>query len=180
TRPRYWNDARFATPNKPVVGISWYEALAYCNWLSAKTGRPYRLPTEAEWERTARHTDGREYPWGNEWQDGIVNSEEAEVGKTTAVGSFPDSTAACGAQDMSGNVWEWCQTRYVSQEPYRGDDGREDLSGGGGRVLRGGSWYEDKGPSRCAARNRLDPWGRGIILGFRCCATSSLPPGSES
>ncbi|MCP4358328.1 MAG: formylglycine-generating enzyme family protein, partial [Chloroflexi bacterium] len=64
TRPRYWEDVRFSTPNKPVVGISWYEALAYCNWLSAKTGKPYRLPTEAEWERVARHTDGRKYPWG--------------------------------------------------------------------------------------------------------------------
>ncbi|MBX3057624.1 MAG: SUMF1/EgtB/PvdO family nonheme iron enzyme [Anaerolineae bacterium] len=104
TRPRYGDDPFTSIDNKPVVGVSWYEAVAYCNWLSAEAGKSYRLPTEAEWERAARHTDGRTFPWGEQWQDGIINSSEAKVERTTAVGSFPHSTAVCGAQDMSGNV----------------------------------------------------------------------------
>ncbi|MCP4361960.1 MAG: formylglycine-generating enzyme family protein, partial [Chloroflexi bacterium] len=156
---------------------SWYEALAYCNWLSAKTGKPYRLPTEAEWERVARHTDGRKYPWGDEWQDGIVNSEEAEVGRTTAVGSFPHSAADCGAQDMSGNVWEWCQTQYVSQEPYRGNDGRENLSGGQNirRVVRGGSWLNTQGATRAAYRGHDHPTERYNGYGFRVVVARRPP-----
>ncbi|MCP4426363.1 MAG: SUMF1/EgtB/PvdO family nonheme iron enzyme, partial [Chloroflexi bacterium] len=89
---------------------------------------------------------------------------------------------------MAGNVWEWCSTRWHDQKqkeynyPYTPDDGREDLSGGDNiyRVFRGGSWYQDKDASRCAARIRDYPWSWGSIDGFRCCATSSLTPGSES
>jgi formylglycine-generating enzyme required for sulfatase activity len=156
TQPNYWDDTFWSIENKPVVGISWYEALAYCHWLSAKTDQTYRLPTEAEWERAARHTDGRTYPWGNEWQDGIVNSQEAGIRRTTAVGSFPHSTAVCGAQDMGGNVWEWCQTQYAD-EPYRGDDGRENLSGRSWRVWRGGSWYFNAVGARTAYRLNDSP-----------------------
>ena len=112
TEPRYWQDADLSLANKPVVGVSWYEAVAYVNWLAAKTGKAYRLPVDAEWERAARHTDGRDYPWGNEWQDGLINSDEAGVGRTTAVGAFPRGAAVCGAHDMSGNVWEWMQNKY--------------------------------------------------------------------
>jgi formylglycine-generating enzyme required for sulfatase activity len=74
TKPYDWGD-RFSGPNQPVVGVTWYEAVAYSRWLAAKTGKPYRLPTEAEWERAARHTDGRTYPWGEAWQDGIANTK---------------------------------------------------------------------------------------------------------
>ncbi|MFQ5437094.1 MAG: formylglycine-generating enzyme family protein, partial [Anaerolineae bacterium] len=132
TEPRVWDNPQFNLPNQPVVGISWYEAVAYANWLAEKTGQPYRLPTEAEWERAARHTDGRKYPWGETWYDGIVNSEEAGIGRPTAVGIFPDGAAECGALDMSGNVDEWCQTRWQNEErqdypPLWADDGRENL-----------------------------------------------------
>ncbi|MCL4265554.1 MAG: SUMF1/EgtB/PvdO family nonheme iron enzyme [Anaerolineae bacterium] len=165
TQPRHWDDPFISIDNKPVVGVSWYEAVAYCNWLSAQTGQPYRLPTEAEWEWAARHTDGRTYPWGEQWQDGIINSREADVGRTTAVGSFPHSTAVCGAQDMSGNVWEWCQTRWADEEPYRGDDGRENLDGQVRRVVRGGSWDFDQYAARAACRDHYHPTVRGLYYG---------------
>lgn len=166
TQPLYWDDPTWNGDNKPVVGVSWYEAVAYCNWLSAETGQPYRLPTEAEWERAARHTDGRTYSWGEQWQDGIINSSEAKVGRTTAVASFPHSTAVCGAQDMSGNVWEWCQSWYAD-EPYRGGDGRENLDSDARRVVRGGSWLDGQRDARAAFRDLVLPYLRLDFLGFR-------------
>ena len=104
TEPRLWENVEFAQANQPVVGISWFEAHAYGQWLAAKTGKPYRLPTEAEWERAARHSDGRTYPWGTGWQDGCANTKELGLSRTTAVGMFPVDTAVCGVQDMAGNV----------------------------------------------------------------------------
>ncbi|HRQ38050.1 MAG TPA: SUMF1/EgtB/PvdO family nonheme iron enzyme [Chloroflexota bacterium] len=173
TQPRYWDDPFISIDNKPAVGVSWYEAVAYCNWLSAKTGKSYRLPTEAEWERAARHTDARTYPWGGTWPDGIINSIEAGVGRTMAVGSFPHSTAVCGAQDMSGNIWEWCHTRYWDEKekvyplPYREDDGRENLGSRSWRVVRGGSWNDLRGHARTAYRNHDRPSERDDGNGFR-------------
>ncbi len=76
TAPRYWDDPQWTVPNHPVVGVSWYEAVAYCNWLKATTGRSFRLPDEAMWEKAARGTDGRIYPWGNKW-----DSDKVECGK---------------------------------------------------------------------------------------------------
>lgn len=148
--------------------------LAYANWLAAQTGRPYRLPTEAEWERAARHTDGRIYPWGDDWRDGLVNSEEAGIGHVTAVGLFPSGAAACGALDMSGNVWEWCQTRWNNQDkedypqPWA-DDGRENQDGSASfrRVLRGCSYGYNKDYQRCAVRSSRDPYYRYYNVGFR-------------
>ncbi|MGB5061143.1 MAG: SUMF1/EgtB/PvdO family nonheme iron enzyme, partial [Candidatus Promineifilaceae bacterium] len=155
----------FIGANQPVLSVSWYEAVAYSRWLAAKTGNPYRLPTEAEWERAARHTDGRTYPWGETWQDGIANTKEAELGGTTAVGVFPGDTAVCGALDMGGNVWEWCQTRRRDEKgnsyplPYRHDDGREELAGGNDiwRETRGGVYAGEKKWSRCSARFGYSP-----------------------
>ncbi|MCP4418818.1 MAG: SUMF1/EgtB/PvdO family nonheme iron enzyme, partial [Chloroflexi bacterium] len=159
TRPYDWGDS-FTLPNQPQVGTTWYEAVAYASWLAEKTGKPYRLPTEAEWERAARHTDGRTYPWGEGWQDSISNTAEAGLERTTAVGMFLQDTAVCGAQDMSGNVREWCQTRWQDEKrkvyrlPYQNDD-REKLAGGNNvwRVRRGGSWVSVKTWQRCGARS---------------------------
>ncbi len=173
--PRYWQDEKFNLPNQPVVGISWYEAVAYVQWLAETTGKPYRLPTEAEWERAARHKDGKAYPWGEEWQDKITNTREGQISRTSAVGIFPKDTAVCGAQDFGGNVGEWCQTRWENEEyiayalPYQLDDGRELLEGNFtiGRVVKGGDWANNKEWSLCGARFRLDPHDEHNLLGFR-------------
>ncbi|MCP5098576.1 MAG: SUMF1/EgtB/PvdO family nonheme iron enzyme [Chloroflexi bacterium] len=177
--PRYWDDVQFNQANQPVAGVSWHEAVAYANWLREKTGRPYRLPTEAEWERAARGQDAREYPWGNEWQEGAANSEELGMERTSAVGCFGDGAAACGAQDMSGNVWEWCQTRWQDENgneyvlPYQAGDGREDLSGNwkAYRVFRGGAYNNDQSPLGCAFRYWFNPDVRVVDVGFRVCVS---------
>ena len=164
----------FTLPNQPLMGVSWYEAVAYVCWLAETTGKPYRLPTEAEWERAARHTDGRTYPWGEDWQDGMTNTKEAGLERTTAVGIFPEDTAVCGAQDMSGNVNEWCQTRWHDEknqaysQPYQQDDGRENLVDGNSiwRVWKGGAFYD------VVRRGGGLPSGGGRGYGFRVVGSS--------
>ena len=186
--PRLWDDERFNQDNQPVVSVSWYEAVAYCNWLSQKTGQTYRLPTEAEWERAARHTDGRLYPWGEEEpHQETTNYAATGLERPSAVGLFPVDTAVCGAQDMAGNISEWCQTRWRDENrkdypmPYRPDDGREDISGSWQtyRVWRGSSWFADKSRLRCASRDWYLPFGRDNYLGFRVVASPFLPLDSE-
>lgn len=174
TEPRWWDDPQYNLPNQPVVGISWYEAVAYANWLAEQTGKPYRLPTEAEWERAARHTDGRIYPWGNTWQESYANSTETGIGRPTAVGIFPDGAAECGVLDLSGNVWEWCQTRWRDEKekdypPIWQDDGRENLAGDDfvWRVIKGGAYYNDKDGVPAAARLGSAPNFGDVIRGVR-------------
>lgn len=154
TQPQYWQQPRWHVENRPIVGVSWYEAQAYCAWLAEKTGRGYRLPTEEEWERAARHTDGRTWAWGNAWADGIINSREAKIERTTAVGAFPRGAAECGAHDMSGNVWEWTSTPV----------------GAGARALRGGSWLLNRNFARVSSRLDLDVDLSDVDLGFRAVA----------
>ena len=166
TAPRFFDGPAYNFPNQPVVGVSWYEAVAFADWLKEQTGRPYRLPTEAEWERAARHTDGRTYPWGEEWQDGIANTTEAGLGRPCAIGIFPGDRSVCGVLDMAGNVSEWCRTRWRNEEgqeyplPYRFEDGREELGGGCEvwRVIKGGNVLLIKTDwPRCAFRCRYNP-----------------------
>ena len=173
-QPRYWDEAVYSLPNQPVVGISWYEAVAYANWLARKTDKPYRLPTEAEWERAVRHTDGRTYPWGETWRDGMANSEEAGIGRPSVVGIFPSGAAVCGALDMSGNVGEWCRTRWRDEKGREypqlwADDERENLAGDRyvWRILKGGSWYDNGEELRCAFRHRYLPYNGYLDVGFR-------------
>ncbi|MCX6033138.1 MAG: SUMF1/EgtB/PvdO family nonheme iron enzyme [Chloroflexi bacterium] len=140
-----------AKRDHPVVNVSWREARAYCDWLSQeqKTGRCYRLPTEAEWEKAARGRENTRYPWGNDWRDGMCNVGGAG---TTPVCAFPDGASSYGCQNMLGNVEEWTHTIWGSQDtvsdfpyPYRSDDGREDPDAARyavivRRVVRGGSY----------------------------------------
>jgi formylglycine-generating enzyme required for sulfatase activity/Sec-independent protein translocase protein TatA/transcriptional regulator with XRE-family HTH domain len=152
SRPRRWDNEKYNAPSQPVI-VYWYEAVAYCNWLSEVTGRPYRLPTEAEWEKASRGSDRRIYPWGNKWIEGCANTREAEVGHTTPAGAFPRGVSPYGALDMIGNVWEWCSSLHW-EYPYQDDDGREDLEAVdyGYRVIRGGSWSNSQWLARCACR----------------------------
>ncbi|MBP7961046.1 MAG: SUMF1/EgtB/PvdO family nonheme iron enzyme [Caldilineaceae bacterium] len=169
-------DGVFQTSNHPQVGVSWFEAVAFCNWLSEQLDQKVCLPTEAEWERAARHTDGREYPWGNKWDQERCNNTDLHIGFRTAVGIFPTGDAQCGAADMSGNVWEWCSTKW--RDNYQGYEEKVDntLDGDGLRILRGGSFAITIGGVRCADRLGDNPDLRDWVSGFRVVSSSSTSP----
>jgi len=164
--PAYWDDERFNQPNQPVVGVIWHDAVAYAKWAGK------RIPTEAEWEKAARGTDGRIYPWGNEWDNSKCNSDVGNDGYqyTAPVGSFLAGASPYGVMDMAGNVWEWVADRYgdnyYSQSPQQNPKGPDS---GSMRVLRGGSWVSTlQTPLRCAVRLGNFPGPRGNLFGFRC------------
>jgi formylglycine-generating enzyme required for sulfatase activity len=170
--PRWWADSRFNQPNQPVVGVSWYECVAYCRWLSAERGEEYRLPSEAEWEKGARGTEGWRYPWGDEFDASRLNANEGKqvVRATTPVGIYLGGVSPSGAFDCAGNVWEWCATKWGKPYPY---DVSEDewsdgyLAGNDARVLRGGSWFNLLSSVRCAYRVRDYPDYGNYYIGFR-------------
>ena len=173
----------FGLPNHPAVVVSWYEALAFCRWLAEKTGQSIALPSEAQWERAARHTDGRRYPWNGEITPDHANFDQTGIGTTSAVGIFPKGAGACGALDMSGNVWEWTRSLWGKdwqkpefRYPYDGVDGREDLDAPVEmlRVVRGGSYWGFDRSVRCASRYRHYPNDRNDYIGFRVVCVS--PP----
>jgi formylglycine-generating enzyme required for sulfatase activity len=170
-RPVDYGEA-YQTPNHPRVGVSWYEAEAFCRWLSERLRFEVSLPTEAQWERAARHTDGRTYPWGeSEDVSARANVNESGIGSTSAVGMFPQGKAQCGALDMAGTVGEWCRTKMTKDyEDYerKADD---DLEGEEGRVLRGGAWLLPNVLARCSLRLRGVPGYRDRYLGFRVVAS---------
>ncbi|NDJ74926.1 MAG: SUMF1/EgtB/PvdO family nonheme iron enzyme [Chloroflexi bacterium] len=166
SEPRLWQDEAWSGENRlPVVGVNWFEAYAYCQWLAEEARQPYRLPTEAEWEKAARGATPRIYPWGRLWDEGLCNTIEAGIGHTTPVGHFsPNGDSPCGAADMAGNVWEWCLTRW--RRSYR-KPAKDDPEGGAERVVRGGAWDFDRDRARTAFRNSLDPISASNLVGFR-------------
>ncbi len=179
-QPAYWNNPEWRGDDCPVIGVSWFEAVAYCRWLSAQTGIIVRLPTEAEWEKAARGPDGRIWPWGNKWDTTRCNTKEAGVGRTTPVGRYPAGASPYVALDMAGNVFEWCATQWRKPYPYTlEDEWRDDyLAADAMRVVRGGSWFSERQYGRGAFRFNFYPRYRYFIQGLRVASHS--PPHSES
>ena len=170
--PFYWHDVKWNNPLAPVVGVCWFEAEAYCNWLSQKNHKTYRLPSEMEWERAAGGTDGRTYPWGEEEDKSRLNCAEFWCGEdvskeinnwlgstsfnhagSTIVIQYINGTTPEGVYDLGGNIWEWMGSWF--------DKGQTN------RVLRGGSWYSDRRLARCAFRDWLNPGSFDNVIGFR-------------
>jgi formylglycine-generating enzyme required for sulfatase activity len=146
----------------PVVCVSWNQARAYCEWRGDET----RLLTEAEWEKAARGTDGRTYPWGEELDCDHAQYRECGGG-TKSVGNLPAGVSPYGAHDMAGNVWEWVQSEFRNY-PYRADDGREEINSTNVRVLRGGSSSASGLNVHAALRSSFFPTLTVSNVGFRC------------
>ncbi len=183
TQPWRWDDPTYTNPNQAVIGVTWYEAMAYCAWLTnaLSDGSVIRLPSEAEWEAAAaydqtmtRHT----YPWGGDEANDAPTPEHAifeddqgnTLGAPAPVGCCPDGAAACGALDMVGQVWEWCSSSHGAYPQGAGEIKKDFTPDEWDTPSRGGSWWESRTHVRCAARDRNRPHYYDLVFniqGFR-------------
>ena len=181
-RDQYFRVEGRAYPNTPREMVNWYQAIAFCRWLSWRLGGGYdlkkinrwvvRLPTEYEWEKAARGTDGRIYPYPGDFDPENGNTWETGIGMTSAVGIFPRGNSPYGVMDMSGNVWEWCLNKYEKpHEPLA----RIKLDGTSYRPLRGGSWVDPRGAARAVYRFGPHPDLRYYGYGFRVMSVVRPP-----
>ena len=174
--PPFWNDPAFCDPDQPVAAVSWFEAVKYCEWLSSASGKRYRLPTEAEWERAARAgREGALYVWGDEpphQHSDYVSRWGGEVTATFPVGGGVPN--GWGFHELGENVHEWCadwfQKDYYAVSPERNPRGPDT---GERRASRGGSWRHHIKVSRCAARSSIPPQFQYADYGFRVARAGS-------
>ncbi len=173
-KPAFWGEESFSSGNRPVVGVSWEDAVAYCNWSGLM------LPTEAQWEAAARGTDGRRYPWGSEDPTPEHANFGALAGHTTPVGSYPAGTGPYGTLDMTGNVCEWCADVLDPDAYSKLRDRQTDPVVTSGeplfRVLRGGSWLDPASHLPAALRSRYWARLRRRFIGFRCVLPATVEP----
>lgn len=169
-QPGWWSGLRRVGPvserlprrgNYPVTQVSWFDAVAFCRWLSARLGLPVRLPDEWEWQWAAQSArPGFIYPWGRQWREGHANSQESALGRVGSVGLYPNGRSLQGAYDLAGNAWEWCRNRYGRPASVAVDT----VSA---RVLKGGSWRVNRGFARADFRLEGLPEDRMAGSGFR-------------
>jgi|SRR5581483_8092630 len=165
--PPNWGDPLFSHPDQPVIAVSWFDAVAYCDWLTGVTGQQYRLPTEAEWERAARGgVEGKLFPWGDAPPQSLPSYGARWLTGPERVAQYAPNPF--GLFDICENVHEWCsdwyQPDYYSQSPDRNPRGP---ATGTRRASRGGSWRHHIKVSRCAARSSIPPEFRYADYGFR-------------
>lgn len=163
----YLDESPYNDPNLPAVVLEWEDVVAYAKWAEK------RIPTEAEWEKAARGTDGRIWPWGNEWNPSILNANDGDgsldgYAQTAPVGQYPKSASPYGVYDLAGNIWEWVadwyDPNYYKTSPYKNPKGPRS---GSSRILRGGGWAENYEFTRCASRLGGINFG-SLLRGFRC------------
>ncbi len=180
TQPRYWDDATYNQPTQPIVGISWYEAAAYCAWLTSQgrsagwlpTGDAIRLPTSLEWERAARGIDQRRYPWGDDAPDAErANYQDTGIGRPTPVGCFPAGAADCGALDMAGNVMEWMSTPVDERDRV---EPRKDFTLSERVLLSWSAYHNQSEQLCCGSRYWNDPGYRFNFWSFRVIWSRAL------
>lgn len=173
--PPLWDDPNFQNPEQPVVAVSWFEAVQYCQWLSSVAGQRYRLPSEAEWERAARGAaEGKLFPWGDDPPQSLPGYDQRWKGGPEVVGGCAPN--AFGLYDICENVHEWCsdwyQAGYYAVSPERNPAGP--LTGER-RASRGGSWRHHVKVTRCAARSSIPPGFRYADYGLRVACDAAEP-----
>lgn len=165
--PHFWVDAKFSAPQQPVVGVSWYTAMAYCAWYSRTSGTVWTLPSEAQWEAAVRNASAE-----TSSDESYIHSAEKGIGRTILVDD--GHMLGNGLVNILGNVWEWTLSRWGRNwqtleygYPYVAEDGREDVNGSYARVMRGGSWFDPVDQAKPAFRARYLPGSRASNIGFR-------------
>lgn len=167
--PRGWQSINHAMGREqhPVTGVTKLDAELFCAWLSQRLNKKFRLPTEVEWEKSARGQDARIFPWGNLFDPWRCNTSESAKKDTTPVGLYsPGGDSQYGVADMVGNVWEWTSSIFKPY-PYQVEDGRETPTPGARYVIRGGAWYYSRKLARCAARESEIDNHQSPSIGFR-------------
>lgn len=156
-------DNMYSGDDIPRVYVSWYEAMAFTQWLNKQVDSAYRfvLPTEEQWQWAAQGDDGRTYPWGNEYDKRRCNTLKSNVNEPTSVLTYPSGASPFGVMDMCGNVFEWCLTDW---------DGSSETERGGNRVIRGGAWDSNRSFAQVVIRNYAKPYLQTGTIGFRIAA----------